>query len=134
MLNATAPPHTYTVVCLEDDYDLARLIEITLRFASTVVYVAHDGIHGLQLIRQHHPDLILLDLGLPGLNGLEVYAAIQNDPDLRDIPVFILTAIPSENYHDTHQALIDQAKAYIVKPFSVHALRDMLQSFLQHSA
>jgi two-component system CheB/CheR fusion protein len=120
------------VVCLEDDFDLARLIQLTLRQWPVTVHIAHDGLHGLQLIHTHRPDLILLDLGLPGLSGWEVFADLQQDPALKSIPVVVLTAVPPEN-HDGERSALRQVAAYVLKPFTPSSLRAILQPFFPPS-
>lgn len=117
----------HTVVCIEDDQDLARLIEVTVRAWPAAIHLAHDGLHGLELIRQHKPDLILLDLGLPGLNGWEVCAEVKKDPELSRIPIIILTAVPIEN-HD--RRALEQVANYLVKPFTLGHLRHALEPVL----
>lgn len=119
--------HPHTVVCLEDDLDLAHLIELTVRAWPATVYLAHDGIHGLELIRAHQPDVILLDLGLPGLNGWEICAVVKSDPTLRDIPIIVLTAVPIENQD---RGTLAQVVDYLVKPFSLGHLRHALEPVL----
>ncbi len=121
-----------TVVCLEDDFDLAYLIELTLRQWPVTVHVAHDGLRGLQLIRTHRPDLILLDLGLPGLSGWEVFTDLQHDPLLKSIPVVVLTAVPPEN-HDGERSALRQVAGYVLKPFTPSSLRAILQPFFAPS-
>lgn len=118
------------VVCLEDDRDLARLIQIALRPWTISFHVAYDGIHGLDLIRSQRPDLILLDLNLPGLNGVEVYDALQSDPELRDIPVVMLSANQREAAASRAQHPLERVVAYIVKPFSLDQLRATLRPYL----
>ncbi|NLE51193.1 MAG: response regulator [Chloroflexi bacterium] len=118
------------VVCLEDDRDLARLIQITLRPWTESFHVAYDGIHGLDLIQQQRPSLILLDLNLPGMNGLEVYDALQADPDLSSIPVVMLSANQRDMAAQRSRRTLDGVVAYIVKPFTLIELRDTLRPYL----
>ena len=121
---------SYNVVCLEDDLDLAYLIALTVRAWPATVHLAHDGVAGLELIRTQKPDVILLDLGLPGLNGWEICAIVKNDPDLRLIPIIILTAVPIENQE---RSVLTQVFDYLVKPFSLCRLRCALEPVLQHA-
>lgn len=124
------PGEERVVVCLEDDPDLARLIQVTVRPWTDAFHVAYDGFHGLELIRRKRPALILLDLNLPGMNGLEVYAALQADPALRHTPVIVLSANhhepPSQHAPDT----LENVAAYITKPFSLTELRDSVRPYL----
>lgn len=118
------------VVCIEDDRDLARLIQIAVRPWTHSFHVAYDGIHGLDMIRVRRPDLILLDLHLPGLNGVEVYDALQADPDLRAIPVVMLSANLREVAAGRTRHSLEHVVAYIVKPFSLNELRATLRPYL----
>ncbi len=119
--------HVHNVVCLEDDLDLAHFIELAVSAWPATVHLAHDGVHGLELIRAQKPDLILLDLGLPGLNGWEICTVVKNDPDLRTIPIIVLTAVPIENQE---RGVLSQVFDYLVKPFSLYRLRHALESVL----
>jgi CheY-like chemotaxis protein len=116
----------FRIVCVEDDTDLARLIQLSLRQWPVSFHVAYDGLRGWQLIQECRPDLILLDLNLPGISGFEIYEYLQDDPDLAAIPVIIMTALPPE----LHDFSMSRAVAYIVKPFTPHSLREILQPFL----
>jgi len=118
------------VVCLEDDRDLARLIQVTLRPWTRAFHLAYDGIHGLDLIRQEQPDLILLDLNLPGLNGLEVFDRLQADPELCQIPVIVLSANQRETSASRTRYPLERVAAYLTKPFSLGELRDLLRPYL----
>lgn len=118
------------IVCLEDDYDLALLIEMSIRAWTCAFHTAYDGIHGLDLIRQEQPDLVLLDLNLPGLSGLEVFDYLQADPELRHIPVIVLSASRRDISATRTRYPLERAAAYLTKPFSVSELRDLLRAYL----
>jgi CheY-like chemotaxis protein len=118
------------VVCLEDDRDLARLIQVTLRPWTRAFYTAYDGIHGLDLIRQERPDLVLLDLNLPGLNGVEVFDRLQADPELCHIPVIVLSANQRETSASRARYPLERVAAYLTKPFSLGELRELLRPYL----
>lgn len=130
MLERLPRVHDQVVVCLEDDRDLARLIQVALRPWTECFHIAYDGIHGLDLIRLQRPSLILLDLNLPGLNGLEVYDCLQADPALREIPIVMLSA--NQREMADHRALhpTERVVAYLVKPFTLSELRDTLRPYL----
>jgi len=118
------------VVCLEDDRDLARLIQIALRPWTGSFHIAYDGIHGLDMIRLQRPSLILLDLNLPGLNGLQVYDCLQTDPELREIPIVMLSANQRETVDQRDRHPLERVVAYLVKPFTLDELRDTLRPYL----
>src|SRR5437763_9200765 len=81
-----------TVLVVEDDAPLRRMISIFLRAAGYRVCAAEDGLSGLALTREERPDLVLLDLMMPGLDGWEVLRRIKGDARTAAIPVLVLTA------------------------------------------
>ena len=107
---------TRTVLTIEDQPDIRRLIRMTLEFKGFRVLEAADGPDGLQQARQHKPDLVLLDVMMPGMDGLTVSQTLAADPALRHTPVIMLSALGTA---DAVQAgLQTGARAYLVKPFS----------------
>jgi len=79
------------ILLVEDDRFLRRACEASLRQRGFTVIAATDGEEGLRLARADHPDLILLDLLMPKLSGVEVLRALKADPDTKGIPVLILS-------------------------------------------
>lgn len=79
------------ILLIEDEKLLADLLQRKLADQGYYVFVAGDGETGLQLVKEKRPDLVLLDLLLPRLNGLEVLEEIRNDEELRKIPVIIVS-------------------------------------------
>ena len=85
-----------------------------------------QGRLGIELAREHRPDLILLDLHLPDLDGCDVLGALKRDATTRDIPVVILTADATHVQKD--ELLAAGARAYVTKPIGVTALLELLDS------
>lgn len=114
-----ARPHA--VLFVEDNLANVRLMERIFRRRPQVrLLTAMQGSLGLELAREHCPDLILLDLNLPDLSGEKVLLQLRQDPALREIPVVMISgdAIPSQV-----QRMLDLgAQSYITKPFDVHEL------------
>lgn len=81
------------ILCIEDDPDMIDYITLILTGAGYKVIGAEGGAEGLRLMRQETPDLVLLDLMMPEMNGAEVLLQKQQDPAIRDIPVIALTAM-----------------------------------------
>jgi len=104
------------IVYIEDDAELARLVEMILQKEGYIVKVAFDGAQGLEMIQDENPDLILLDLMIPFLDGWEVYKRVQGNEYIREIPVIILTAKaqPIDRVLGLHIAKVSD---YICKPF-----------------
>jgi DNA-binding response OmpR family regulator len=81
------------ILCIEDDPDMIDYITLILTGAGYHVIGAEGGAEGLNLMRQEKPDLVLLDLMMPEMNGADVLLQKQQDPTIRDIPVIALTAM-----------------------------------------
>lgn len=81
-----------TVVCIDDDADMVTLIRLILRDVEAEFIGAVDGRHGLEAIRDSRPDLVLLDLMLPDMDGWEICSRMKADRELKDIPVVVVTA------------------------------------------
>ncbi len=105
-----------TVLTIEDQPDIRRLIRMTLEFKGHHVIEAGDGVEGLRLAREKKPDLILLDVMMPGMDGLTVGRTLAADSQLAQIPVVMLSALGGGD--DIDAGLQTGAQAYLVKPFS----------------
>jgi CheY-like chemotaxis protein len=83
------------ILCIEDDPDMIEYVRLILTKAGYDVIGAEGGAKGLEVMRQTQPDLILLDLMMPGMDGADVLLEKKQDPAIRDIPVIALTALNS---------------------------------------
>ena len=101
------------ILLAEDDRILRRAGEVTLRKQGYQVMVAVDGQDALTKIREHAPDLILLDVMMPKLDGFEVLARVKANPDTRGIPVIMLSNL--EEPSNVRRAAECGADAYLVK-------------------
>jgi two-component system OmpR family response regulator len=122
---------TMKILIIEDDWDIARLIQQTLETEGFSCEVAHDGWVGLQQFQQQQPDLIVLDLMLLGLDGLEVCARIRQQPGSLDPYILMLTAKGEEI--DRVIGLSTGADDYLVKPFSPRELVARVRALLRRS-
>jgi DNA-binding response OmpR family regulator len=116
-----------TILVVEDDTSIAKGIEKNLRFEGYSVFVAPDGERGLELAVDKAPDLVLLDLMLPKMNGFEVLRELRRR-DI-DIPVIMLTAKGEET--DKVRGLDLGADDYVTKPFGLHELLARIQAVLR---
>lgn len=116
-----------TVLVIEDNEMNMRLMSAVLQAGNYLMLEANDAETGLRLVREHHPDLILMDIQLPGMDGLSATQIIKSDPDLRDIPIFALTGFAMES--DKEKAMDIGLAAYIVKPFSVRVLLQTIANY-----
>jgi two-component system, OmpR family, phosphate regulon response regulator PhoB len=120
------------ILVVEDESDIAQILAYNLGQAGHQVTVAHDGQTALKQTIENRPELILLDLMLPDISGLEVCRAVKTDPSRREIPVIMLTARSEEI--DRVVGFELGADDYVVKPFSVRELCLRVQAVLRRSA
>jgi CheY-like chemotaxis protein len=109
------------VLVVEDSKVIQRLIEVCLRPANLDVAFRDDGVTGLAAAIDQRPDLVVLDIGLPGLNGWEVLEALRSDPDTEDIEVLILSAGTDDEVRRRAAGL---GAHILAKPFRPDELRD----------
>ncbi len=120
---------SYSILCIEDNPSNLRLIEAILRSRPEITLLAAiQGSVGLDLARQHEPDLILLDLDLPDIHGTEVLARLQQSALTRDIPVVIVSADATTK--QIERLLAAGAKDYLTKPLNVDQFLHTLDKFL----
>jgi DNA-binding response OmpR family regulator len=108
------------ILLIEDEQDMAVMVGIRLESAGYYVCMVADGKAGLEAARQDMPDLIVLDLMLPGIDGYEICSALKNDEKYSKIPIVILTAMAQKQ--DIERGLASGADAYMVKPFDPQEL------------
>jgi DNA-binding response OmpR family regulator len=113
-------PSVSYVLVVEDDRDIAELVERYLTRAGHVVTVVDAGDAALESLRGRVPDLLLLDLMLPGMDGLEVCRAVRHAPATAALPIIMLTARTEEG--DRIAGLETGADDYVTKPFSPNEL------------
>ncbi len=122
------------VIYIEDDPEMIELIHLILQQHHFTVKGALSGDEGLAIIRRESPDLILLDLMMPNMDGWEVYQQLKTDPKTRNIPVIIITARaqPIDRVLGLHIVKVDD---YISKPFKPQELLDSIERVLneQHT-
>jgi DNA-binding response OmpR family regulator len=108
------------ILVIDDDAELVELLSFSLRRAGFGVAMAVDGIDGLQKARSLRPDLVLLDLMLPQVDGFAVCEILRRDPTTRSTPIIIVSAMSSQLSRLT--GLECGANEYITKPFSLGSL------------
>lgn len=109
------------VLVVEDSQVIQRLVEVCLRPAGFEVTLASDGPSGLDAALNDPPDLVILDVGLPGMDGWEVLSHIRADERTKDVTVLVLTAHAQEETRE--KADRDGADAFLTKPFRPNELR-----------
>ena len=117
-----------TVLIVEDNELNMKLFHDLVEACGHEILETHDGIEALRLAREHRPDLILMDIQLPEVSGLEVTKWIKEDDDLRRIPVIAVTAFAMKG--DEEKIREGGCEAYIAKPISVNHFLDTVHKFL----
>ena len=121
-----------TVLLVEDDPDIRHLVSYKLTKGGFDVIEAADGFAGLQAARQSPPDLVILDVRMPRMSGLEVCRELRAAPGTATVPIIMLTA--RARPQDLEQAYAAGATEYVVKPFSPRVLLERVESALQKVA
>lgn len=105
------------VVCIEDEIEMIELIKMILSREGFEVIGATSGVHGLQTVEDIQPELVLLDLMMPDMDGWEVYQRMKSNPKTSNIPVIVITARTQsiDKVLGLHIAKVDD---YITKPFA----------------
>lgn len=120
-----------TVLVVEDEEDILALLQFNLIKAGFDVVCAADGEEGLQKISEKLPDLMLLDLMLPGIGGLDICRQVRADEKTAQLPIIMLTARGEEA--DVVQGLELGADDYMTKPFSIKVLLARIQTVLRRN-
>jgi CheY-like chemotaxis protein len=116
-----------TVLYIEDNFHNRRIVRKILQSRGYSLIEAEDGISGLAMVQELKPSLVLLDIGLPGMDGLEVVERIKADEHLREIPVIALTA--SAMRGDRERFLAAGCDDYLSKPVQAMELINMVGAY-----
>jgi two-component system alkaline phosphatase synthesis response regulator PhoP len=108
------------ILIVEDDPTTVQLIEFLLKKNNFEVLIAYNGVEALQIAKKEKLDLILMDVMMPKMDGIEAIEKLKKDENTRDIPIIILSALGQEM--DVMRGLQAGASSYIVKPFSPQEL------------
>ena len=118
------------ILCIEDEPEMIDLMRLILGRRGFEVKGANGGVEGLKMIHDDKPDLILLDLMMPDMDGWEVYQQLKADENTKDIPVIVVTAKAQsiDKVLGLHIAKVDD---YIAKPFSPQELLNSVEKVLK---
>lgn len=117
------------ILLIEDEEDISALIKLQAELFGYKLHVEVDGINGFRAVERERPDLVILDVMLPGQNGFDVCRKIKNHPELKNIPVIMLTAKSEEL--DIVLGLEIGADDYVSKPFSPKVLFSRIKAILR---
>jgi two-component system alkaline phosphatase synthesis response regulator PhoP len=122
---------TQRILVVDDDPQIIRLIRSYLEAAGFTVLTARDGTAALHAIRSERPDLVVLDIGLPKTDGLEIIRILRQDPDLAAVPVLLLTARVEDS--DRILGLELGADDYLTKPFNPREVTARVRAVLRRT-
>lgn len=117
-----------TVLVCDDEPHIRESVRYTVEKAGFNCVLASDGGESCELARSTHPDLIILDVGMPVMTGFEVCKILRAEPDFANTTIIMLTAYGQAS--DAQRALEVGADRFVTKPFSPRALRELLQEIL----
>ncbi|WP_027849756.1 response regulator transcription factor [Marinospirillum minutulum] len=120
------------VLVVDDEPNIVLSLEFLMQQAGFDVTTALDGESALALVNENPPDLVLLDISLPGISGFEVLEQLRNQPSFKRLPIVMLTAHGREVEREKGLAL--GADDYITKPFSTRQLVEKVQALLNESS
>lgn len=124
-------PVSHKILVVEDEVDIATLVCFNLQRVGYAVDMAHDGREGLEKILKEQPDLVVLDLMLPGMDGFSILKEMQRDIRANTIPVLMLTA--KSQIDDRIRGLESGVDDYLTKPFSPKELILRVQAILKRN-
>jgi len=117
-----------TIVIIDDDRAIAQLTSLWVKAAGFNAVIAHDGRSGLDAIARHRPDLVLLDIRMPEMDGFEVNRQLRNMPELANIPVIFLSAHAQEA--TKQESLASGGRCFLPKPYEVKNLIAAIRTVL----
>jgi len=120
-----------TILAVDDDDIVAQTIERTLRRHDFQTILARSGVEALKLARRHPPDLVILDVMMPGMSGYQVCQEMRQDPLLADLPILFLTAKSKED--NIIDGFISGADDYLTKPFNIKELIFRIKAILRRT-
>ncbi len=119
------------IMAVDDDPLIRRLVQMNLQRQGYRVTLASNGVEALQQLEDERPDLLVLDISMPEMDGIELLRRLRAAPDTADIRVIMLSAKAQEA--DIHEGHRSGANAYLTKPFSPQALIETVQEVLSQS-
>jgi len=119
------------ILLVDDEQNLAWAVRRSLSDEGYEVFIANDGVEGLTAAHRYRPDLIILDIVMPRLNGLEVCRKLRREPDLAAVPILFLTALSA--VEDVVAGLNEGGDDYLIKLFNFPVLRARIRALLRRS-
>lgn len=126
--NPTPPPALVPILVVDDHAGNLKLLRVLLGGEGFAVKAASSAIEALELLKSYQPAIILTDIQMPDMDGLEFVRRLKDDPDTRDIPVVAITAYAM--YGDEQRVREAGCDAYVAKPIDTRALPKLLRGLL----
>jgi len=120
---------TQAILVADDDPDILSIVSMSLEAQGYTVHKATNGREAVDLAREHHPDLMLLDMMMPELSGYEAVAELKGDPSTREIPIVGLSAKAMAT--DMERATDAGIDGYITKPFRIAQVMAAVEEYLR---
>jgi two-component system alkaline phosphatase synthesis response regulator PhoP/two-component system response regulator VicR len=117
------------ILVVDDERHIVRLVEVNLARAGYDVATAYDGVEALEKVKSEKPDMIVLDVMMPRMDGFEVLKRLQADPETQDIPVIMLTAKAQDA--DIFRGWSSGVSSYLTKPFNPRELLTFVERIFQ---
>jgi len=117
------------VLVIEDNDDNRDILKHQLEYLGYEVVEAADGLEGLKQVEKENPDLVIVDIMMPGIDGREVTRRLRSDPKTKDLPILAATVL----FHteDIHSCLAAGCNDVLTKPFTLQQLKDRVEKFSQ---
>jgi two-component system alkaline phosphatase synthesis response regulator PhoP/two-component system response regulator VicR len=122
-------PRKRKILVVDDQKHIVRLVQVTLERAGYEVVCAYDGLEALEQVAKERPEMVVLDVMMPRMDGFEVLQRLQADPSLQTIPVIMLTAKAQDA--DIFKGWSQGVSSYLVKPFNPRELLTFVQRIFQ---
>ena len=120
------------ILVIDDESIIGLILRHAFDAKGHETVVARDGRTGIEMAKAEHPDAIVLDLMMPGLNGYDVLSALRDTAELKGIPVLVLTAVTLSS--DRERCLSEGADAVLTKPFDPRDVTDAVDALLSHGS
>ncbi len=117
------------ILVVDDERHIVRLVEVNLTRAGYDVVTAYDGVEALEAVKNETPDMIVLDVMMPRMDGFEVLRRLQADPETQNIPVIMLTAKAQDA--DVFKGWSSGVSSYLTKPFNPRELLTFVERIFQ---
>jgi two-component system alkaline phosphatase synthesis response regulator PhoP/two-component system response regulator VicR len=117
------------ILVVDDERHIVRLVQVNLERAGHVIVTAYDGVEALEKVKSEEPDMIVLDVMMPRMDGFEVLKNLQADPRTQDIPVIMLTAKAQDA--DIFRGWASGVSSYLTKPFNPRELLVFVERIFQ---